>query len=603
MPNVVKEMSVHDRDMFLKAACTGTAVRYYIRIMIVGESRVGKTCLLRRLMNESITGVNSTNGINIEVRKCKIDLQKKEWIFVSEDEFSSISQYQTQQYADCGFWDFAGQKDFYATHQTFLSTNAIYLLVVDMSKDFTNKSFKEMVENKFDRSGEYIDFWLENIHCYAINDDNQASVQQTNMWNPPVIIVGTKVDKIQNDEQKSEKMKSIIELFRHHTNFNHIRGSPYFLSNTEAWNHELKLKKLREQILEVAMDIPKWGDNLPTRWIVLEREIENKIAEEKYIISYEEAQQLAENCSFPINKTDSELDSFLKYEHEIGNLIFFDNIKRYIILEPKWLVNIFKCFVSATEFQSEFVDMEEWTQLESTGILSDSLITKLLEKEVKLHSAEQRNFALQIMETFNIIVKHTNKEGKKNYYMPCMIKASSYDDIINKFNLNSSTCTRSPWFRLVFKFLPPAFFNHILVTFIKKYVVCPTKDDKPSFYRGIGIFNLDENDCQKLIVCLSKNCVAMQVWEFHHEEQQICHGNYSNIRKHLEDNVDLIQKKYKMNIDYTSHLKCSKGMYDKEAEQIACDGIKIKISCSEHGASHTLEELRRTWFDVSFVYE
>ncbi|XP_063420669.1 probable serine/threonine-protein kinase pats1 [Mytilus trossulus] len=418
MPLVIKEMSVHDRDMFLKAASTGTAVRYYVRVMIVGESGVGKTCLLRRLMKKDINGVNSTNGINIEVRKCKIDLKKKEWISDSDDEFSSISPYQSQQYADCGFWDFAGQKDFYATHQTFLSTNAIYLLVADISKDLTNKTFKDMVENEFDTSGEYIDFWLDNIHSYAVNDENIAS--ETDTWNPPVIIIGTKVDKLQNEEQKLEKKKGIIELLQHNTNFNHIRGSPYFLSNKEAWNYDSKLKELREKILEVAMNIPKWEDNLPTRWIVLEREIGNQIAKEIYIISYEEAQKLAENCSFPFSKTDSkmsansktdsELDSFLKYEHEIGNLIFFESIKRYIILEPKWLVTVFKCFVSATEFQSDYVDMKEWSQLESTGILSDSLITKLFEKEVKLHSPEQRKFALQVMETFNIIVKHTNKD-------------------------------------------------------------------------------------------------------------------------------------------------------------------------------------------------
>lgn len=33
--------------------------------------------------------------------------------------------------AFCWLWDFAGQKDFYATHQVFLSTSAIYLLVTD----------------------------------------------------------------------------------------------------------------------------------------------------------------------------------------------------------------------------------------------------------------------------------------------------------------------------------------------------------------------------------------------------------------------------------------------------------------------------------------
>ncbi|VDI46523.1 Hypothetical predicted protein, partial [Mytilus galloprovincialis] len=45
----------------------------------------------------------------------------------------------------CGIWDFAGQKDYYATHQTFFTPNAIYLLVADITKDI--KSFKQDEES------------------------------------------------------------------------------------------------------------------------------------------------------------------------------------------------------------------------------------------------------------------------------------------------------------------------------------------------------------------------------------------------------------------------------------------------------------------------
>ena len=81
MPKEIKEMSLHDRENFLKAAQSGTKPRYYIRIMIVGEQSVGKTCLLRRLMNEGIDDVVSTDGINIEVRKCQVSLADGRWFF------------------------------------------------------------------------------------------------------------------------------------------------------------------------------------------------------------------------------------------------------------------------------------------------------------------------------------------------------------------------------------------------------------------------------------------------------------------------------------------------------------------------------------------
>lgn len=80
-------------------------------------------------------------------------------LFKCVDEEFAKTTYQNEDFADCGFWDFAGQKEFYATHQTFLSTNAIYLLVVDISKDFASKTHQAMIDNKFDKvGGNYISF-------------------------------------------------------------------------------------------------------------------------------------------------------------------------------------------------------------------------------------------------------------------------------------------------------------------------------------------------------------------------------------------------------------------------------------------------------------
>lgn len=81
LPEVIKQMSAIDRKAFIKAAKSGFTKRYYIRSMIIGEKSVGKTCLLRRLMEEPIENVTSTDGINIERRKCQVDVSTGEWRF------------------------------------------------------------------------------------------------------------------------------------------------------------------------------------------------------------------------------------------------------------------------------------------------------------------------------------------------------------------------------------------------------------------------------------------------------------------------------------------------------------------------------------------
>lgn len=52
---------------------------------------------------------------------------------------------------ECGIWDYAGQRDYYATHQTFLTSNAIYLLVVDITDGIT--TFQDDMDFSFESIG------------------------------------------------------------------------------------------------------------------------------------------------------------------------------------------------------------------------------------------------------------------------------------------------------------------------------------------------------------------------------------------------------------------------------------------------------------------
>ncbi|CAC5416056.1 unnamed protein product [Mytilus coruscus] len=96
---------------------------------------------------------------------------------------------------ECGIWDYAGPRDYYATHQTFLTSKAIYLLVVDITDGIT--TFQDDTEFSFESIGRYIDFWLDSIHFHR--DITAEGLR------PPVIMVCTGIDKVGKNREKKKK--------------------------------------------------------------------------------------------------------------------------------------------------------------------------------------------------------------------------------------------------------------------------------------------------------------------------------------------------------------------------------------------------------------
>ncbi|OPL33531.1 hypothetical protein AM593_07190, partial [Mytilus galloprovincialis] len=78
------------KETYLKDIRSAEERHRHIRVAIIGEKGVGKTCLLRRLLKQSIEGVQSTDGVNIEVSKCKIRLRDGKWESYKEKEHKLV---------------------------------------------------------------------------------------------------------------------------------------------------------------------------------------------------------------------------------------------------------------------------------------------------------------------------------------------------------------------------------------------------------------------------------------------------------------------------------------------------------------------------------
>ncbi|CAG2237839.1 COL12A [Mytilus edulis] len=80
LPKAINQLPEEDKIRYINIVKgKATEKRYFVRIMLVGKGGVGKSCLLKRLLNETIDGVTSTDGVDIVVRRCKINIDDGKW--------------------------------------------------------------------------------------------------------------------------------------------------------------------------------------------------------------------------------------------------------------------------------------------------------------------------------------------------------------------------------------------------------------------------------------------------------------------------------------------------------------------------------------------
>ncbi|VDI32628.1 Hypothetical predicted protein [Mytilus galloprovincialis] len=501
---------------------------------------------------------------------------------------------------ECGLWDFAGQKDYYATHQTFLNPHAIYLLVTNISEDIAAKEH----ETDFDSIEEYIDFWFDSIHCL----DTSSSEIKTpipmeypkDRLYPPVIVVCTHIDKYQTvkefKKRKNEYIEKFEEIFGGQDKANHNRGI-HFISNTEFL--ESDCQKLKDKIYEVAKETMFFKEELSTQWIQLENALSVLKHESKQnVLSFQNIVELSQITSIEEEK----LLPFLTYQHKIGNIIFFEDIKEYIILQPEWLVKCFRCLVCddhELKRNHAIVKSTDWQHLKNTGQLSDDIIDRLFAKEPELEFGKYKTHILNVMEKFDIIVKPKDDSSliPNSYYMPCMIKqqSTSVDIIKNMFEGEQGKFSFSPWLILEFKFLPLAYFNYILFYYITKYTVCE-KAGRKTLYRGKTLVNLDKTSLRKLCVCFSKNAIAFQVWKLTDVEDNI----YVTILVELCRKIKELKERLRQSISYDIKAKCSNGDYSNKEGRMTFEELGELCEnghylCPEHNEMHSKDDVEKTW--------
>ena len=102
---------------YLKSRLTRSVPYYHMKMMMVGAADKGKTTLLRQILQEKAPASLKSNVATMGVTV-------KQWSYLQRQSSGHNDRY----HLSC--WDFAGQEEFYTTHQCFLSQRSLYVVSV-----------------------------------------------------------------------------------------------------------------------------------------------------------------------------------------------------------------------------------------------------------------------------------------------------------------------------------------------------------------------------------------------------------------------------------------------------------------------------------------
>ncbi|XP_076447984.1 leucine-rich repeat serine/threonine-protein kinase 2-like [Babylonia areolata] len=298
------------------------AQRYYrMKLMVVGYGGRGKTSLLQSLKKKSRLA-------NADPPPVTVGVIVDEWKY--ERSKSVTYTFST--------WDFAGQEDFYSTHQCFLSNRTVYLVVYDISLGI----------EEVDR----LKPWLANIHARAPGC--------------PVIIVGTHYDVLPPDAREQ-----VISAFD--TKLNDLMHKPGFpviscSAIVDLTRETPELDKLRKRLITIVEEYtvrkqPVMGLKVPASYVRLGEVLceEARRMETGFpVIRHSRLLQIVHNQNLDLDEED-ELKQAVRFLHESGVLLHYDEttlqMRDFYFINPGWLCRMMAQVVTVPEI-NPFISRE-----------------------------------------------------------------------------------------------------------------------------------------------------------------------------------------------------------------------------------------------------
>lgn len=255
------------------------------KLILVGNGRVGKTCIVDAMLgNEFEENEKSTHGIQLSIwEEIEIDGNK----------------------VKINIWDFAGQDIYHSTHQLFMRTRALYLLVWDLE---TENSTSHEYEG-YSYQNHPILYWLEYI--------NRIS------GCAPIILVQNKIDR---DGKQSPPGINLLQ-----------QKYPIVDILEVSARTQIGIRRLKLALEEAFAELPevRQAPTIPQSWSIVSKRL---AAIDKPAIELHEYHQICDESGINL-QAGTISKSLLEYLHHTGFLFYQEGmLKDQIILDQSWMI-------------------------------------------------------------------------------------------------------------------------------------------------------------------------------------------------------------------------------------------------------------------------
>eukprot|EP01132_Coremiostelium_polycephalum_P002390 gene2390-2955_t len=307
-PSTVVSKGLKDIVSFLRELETGARPCLRSKLVVVGDSGVGKSSVVqcikgKKKKSTTSTSTSTTNNLTIMEG---IEIDQHDYDVVEEED-------KKRRTITLSTWDIANREVYFATNQLFVSERSVYVIVWDLTKSIPDSK---------------LEFWL---HCISSTAPNS-----------PIILVGTHIDAFTDLNTVNSILETIASRFQ--KKFSSIQAI-ISVSCTTGYDVD-KLKQLLEDIIKTQ---PYLKEKVPSSFFTLEEALlEVKKKRIPPVMMWQEYINLANICNL---KDSVQIQRATEFLHNIGSIVYFNDLNstvgKMVILDQQWIINCMSALITS----------------------------------------------------------------------------------------------------------------------------------------------------------------------------------------------------------------------------------------------------------------